>query len=348
MTEPRQTLRDRGEVEDALRHGPLERVRIDGVDLEGLDATGARFIHCALSHVRFAGADLSSSAWVACELEDVDGTGANLSASRWVSCTLERALLEEADLACAQLEGVTASQVHLRGASLSALAALRTRLLMCDLTDVDARGIRLQECELVDVVLERARWSGARLEQVDDRGCIFDRRQVLGGEETCQWRSLRHLVDGNDVGIGARKKVPPARRDIIRSCSFRIEKDATVLAQFTAEQRQPPDAERSRFDHQRPHNDEFTVAPGGQHLQLHAALCARGPPDTGPPGRAPVETLEIGEVRPAAPLQLAPLVLHGPQVVCPVDAPDLERTVDFAGDTGAERSINAGNVHLFR
>jgi uncharacterized protein YjbI with pentapeptide repeats len=164
--------------------GTADGLRFTGLELTG-DATGARFLECALTdcdvsgvlfdRARLAGClltDLRSPSWslVDATLLDVVAVGGRFGALVAHGAELTRVGLEE----------VKVDFVNLRGATLVDVTLTGCRIGELDLSGADLREVRLVDCTVTSLVLE-----GARSRSVDLRGAEVDRLDGVADLRGC-------------------------------------------------------------------------------------------------------------------------------------------------------------------
>jgi uncharacterized protein YjbI with pentapeptide repeats len=131
----------------------------------------ATFVECDLNGARFAGASLVGTTFVNCTLRGVDFSGATLRNARFVEgCVLQDANLAAADLTEANLRGVP-----LRGARMQEAVLDSADFSDCDLSDarldhVLARNARFVAADMRRAVLARGDFMSAMLGRADLRG----------------------------------------------------------------------------------------------------------------------------------------------------------------------------------
>ncbi|MBB3677121.1 pentapeptide repeat-containing protein [Modestobacter versicolor] len=173
--------------------GTADGLRYTGLELTG-DATGARFLECALADCDVAGVVFDRARLASCLLTDLRSpdwslVGATLldvvaSGGRFGALTAHGAQLTRV-----ALDGVKVDFVNLRGATAVDLTLTGCTIGELDLSGADLRDVRLAGCTIGSLVLAGTRnrgvdLRGAEVEQLDGvtglRGCTISGAQLAG------------------------------------------------------------------------------------------------------------------------------------------------------------------------
>lgn len=152
--------------------GDYDGVEFREADFAGQDASGARFMDCALTGCALDETRLRNARFLDSVLTGIRGVGTNLS-----EATVRDVELVDARLGGVQLHGAVLERVVVRGGKIDYLnlrsASLRDVVFEgCVLVEPDFGGARLERVEFVDCALKRADLGGATLVDVDLRGAV--------------------------------------------------------------------------------------------------------------------------------------------------------------------------------
>ncbi len=140
----------------------LPQLDLDGRQLAGITAAGAKFLNARMEQATLAGSNLKGA-----NFEGADLLGARLEAAVGQYATFDRANLtnahfENANLASANLEGADLIGAQLQGANL-----VDANLSGADLTDADLTGANLTNARLRQAKLVRTKLNGTILTGAD-------------------------------------------------------------------------------------------------------------------------------------------------------------------------------------
>ncbi len=146
-----------------------DTVHLDGAELEGPKATGARFIESALTAVTFDEGSLRLSRWSDVWMKSVRWIGTDLSGTDWmdveiVGSVFAGTIAYDAQLRRVQLHDCKADSVNLRGAQLQDVS-----FVDCQLNHVDFAGATLVNVSFPGTVVHGAAFDNAHLKNVDFR-----------------------------------------------------------------------------------------------------------------------------------------------------------------------------------
>lgn len=167
----------------ALRSGEsdqapaLESADLRGLDLSGLNLTGARLAGADLTganleKTRLFGADLAGAQLHGVHAKGADFTGANLSGA-----LLSEGLFDHAGFGSANLSGVVAHRASFRGAALSACSAREASFAASDLTEARCIDANFEGADFQTATLGEADLTGVRV-----AGATFRRARLKGAK----------------------------------------------------------------------------------------------------------------------------------------------------------------------
>ena len=152
-----------------LADARYDTVHLDGAELEGPVATGARFIESALTSMTFDGGTFRLSRWSDVWMKAVRWIGTDLSGTDWMDVEINGSVFAGAAIYDAQLRRVViheskADSVNLRGARLQDVS-----FVDCKLSHVDFAGATLIDVSFPGSELHGAAFDNAHLKNVDFR-----------------------------------------------------------------------------------------------------------------------------------------------------------------------------------
>jgi uncharacterized protein YjbI with pentapeptide repeats len=173
---------------NAWRDGqPEDSPDLYGADLTGADLTGANLSGADLSDAKLAGANLRdanlgylrhpagsrTTKLVCAVLTEADLTGAKLNGADLTGANLSGADLTNASLACAKLTGANLAQAKLTGVDLA-----KQKLKGVDLAAMMLAGVDLRDTNFADATLPGADLSGANLSYSNFTGADIRSQQL--------------------------------------------------------------------------------------------------------------------------------------------------------------------------
>ncbi len=146
-----------------------DTVHIDGAELEGPVATGARFIESAITSTTFDAGSLRLSRWSDVWMKAVRWIGTDLSGTDWMDVEITGSVFAGTTVYDAQLRRVVmheskADSINLRGARLQDVS-----FVDCQLSHLDFAGATLVDVSFPGSTLHGAAFDNAHLKNVDFR-----------------------------------------------------------------------------------------------------------------------------------------------------------------------------------
>ena len=173
--------------------GTADGLRFAGLALTG-DATGARFLECALADCDLTGVGFDRSRLASCLLTDVRATTWALTDATLLDVVVDggrfgAVTAAGSGLTRVRLAGLKVDYVGLRNATLVDVTLAGCTLGELDLAGAELRDLRLVDCAVASLVLDGARCRsvdlrGAEVTRLDGvtglRGCTISRAQLVG------------------------------------------------------------------------------------------------------------------------------------------------------------------------
>jgi uncharacterized protein YjbI with pentapeptide repeats len=91
---------------DKFREIRLDDLDLRGVDLSGVDFWGAVFSECDLTGVNFMGASLDHAEFQECNVLGVDFSGASLYETFFLNCFIYKSIFYNANIVCVEIENL--------------------------------------------------------------------------------------------------------------------------------------------------------------------------------------------------------------------------------------------------
>jgi uncharacterized protein YjbI with pentapeptide repeats len=147
-----------------------DTVHFDRLSFTDADASGSRFLECALTHASFPAGQLRRARFTGAWLRDVRWIATGLAETSWVDITIIGGAVAGAEAFGAQLRrvvmrGCKLDSVNLRGADLAEVT-----FESCVLQDVDFTGAALTKTAFPGSTLVRTTLTRVTIDQVDLRG----------------------------------------------------------------------------------------------------------------------------------------------------------------------------------
>ena len=173
--------------------GTADGLRFDGLAVTG-DATGARFLECALADCDLTGVGFDRARLATCLLTDVRATTWSLVDATLLDVVVDggrfgAVTAHGSGLTRVRLADLKVDYVGLRNAGLVDVTLAGCTVGELDLAGADLRDLRLLDCRIGSLVLDGARCRsvdlrGAEVTRLDGvaglRGCTIGRAQLLG------------------------------------------------------------------------------------------------------------------------------------------------------------------------
>lgn len=166
--------------------GELDDVRLTGLDVGEVVASGMRLLDVEITAGRFTGTGLERSTWRDCRVSGIRMIGVALGRSRW-----DNSRLDECSVAGCELFGVTWRRLTLRGCVLDGVNLRQAHWQELQLVDCRLREVDLADARLIDVRFERC-----TLEAVDLSRAELDRVDLRSSSIRLSrgWERLRGAV----------------------------------------------------------------------------------------------------------------------------------------------------------
>jgi uncharacterized protein YjbI with pentapeptide repeats len=155
----------------ALAPGELyDCAHFDRLDFDDPDATGSRFLECALTHVSVQGGQLRRAQFTDVWLQDVRLVATGLTETTWVNTAVVASAASGAQAFGARLRGVTFRGCKLDSVNLRDAVLTEVTFDTCVLRDVDFSGATLTRVAFPGCRMISTNFTRVTLDSVDLRG----------------------------------------------------------------------------------------------------------------------------------------------------------------------------------
>jgi uncharacterized protein YjbI with pentapeptide repeats len=146
-----------------------DTLHFDGTGFDDADASGARFLECALTKVSFQGGRLRRARFIDAFLKDVRFTLADLAETQWRDTTFTGGVIAGTQAFDARLDRAVFAGCKFDSVNFRAARLAKVTFTDCLLRDVDFGGAKLTQTAFTGCQLSRTDFRLASMDQVDLR-----------------------------------------------------------------------------------------------------------------------------------------------------------------------------------